>query len=150
MPPFNNRDIVQAVNYAIDRKTLLSTIWDNIGKVSYQAFPRGYVGYSEAAANLYPYNPAKAKALVAASGLSTPVAFPITYFDYGPYKALAEALQSELERGRLQHHARRPAARPGRDGRVREPQRRLQSERHLRSRVAAADAARSSTRRTAC
>jgi ABC-type transport system substrate-binding protein len=96
MPPFNNKDIVQAVNYAIDRKTLLGTIWDNIGKVSYQAFPRGYVGYSEAASNLYPYNPAKAKALIAASGLPTPVAFPITYFDYGPYKALAEALQSEL------------------------------------------------------
>jgi ABC-type transport system substrate-binding protein len=96
MPPFNNPKIVQAVNYAIDRKTLLKTIFGNIGKVSYQAFPRGYVGYSEAAANLYPYDPAKAKALVAASGLPTPVAFPITYFDYGPYKALAEALQSEL------------------------------------------------------
>jgi peptide/nickel transport system substrate-binding protein len=95
MPPFNNPKIVQAVNYAIDRKTLLATIWDNIGKVSYQAFPRGYVGYSDAVSNLYPYDPARAKALIAASGVSNP-SFPITYFDYGPYKALAEALQSEL------------------------------------------------------
>ena len=96
MPPFNNPKVAQAVNYAIDRKTILKTIFGDIGKVSYQAFPRGYIGYSEAADNLYPYNPAKAKALLASSGLPSPVSFPITYFDYGPYKALAELLQSEL------------------------------------------------------
>jgi peptide/nickel transport system substrate-binding protein len=98
MPPFNNPKIVQAVNYAIDRKTLLNTIWDNIGKVSYQAFPRGYVGYSEAAANLYPFDQAKAKALLQQAGYKDGdgPSFPITYFDYGPYKAVAEALQSEL------------------------------------------------------
>ena len=70
MPPFNNPKVVQAVNYAIDRATILKTIFYNIGKVSYQAFPRGYVGYSEAAANLYPYDPAKAKALLASAGYS--------------------------------------------------------------------------------
>jgi ABC-type transport system substrate-binding protein len=97
MPPFNNPKVAQAVNYAIDRPTLLKTIFGNIGKVSYQAFPRGYVGYSEAAANLYPYDPAKAKALLASAGYANGgPAFPITYFDYGPFKALAEALQSEL------------------------------------------------------
>jgi ABC-type transport system substrate-binding protein len=97
MPPFNNPKVAQAVNYAIDRKTILKTIFGDIGKVSYQAFPRGYVGYSEAASNLYPYDPAKAKSLLAAAGFSSGgPAFPITYFDYGPYKALAELLQSEL------------------------------------------------------
>jgi peptide/nickel transport system substrate-binding protein len=97
MPPFDNPKVVQAVNYALDRATILKTIFGNIGKVSYQAFPRGYVGYSEAAANLYPFNPAKAKSLLASAGFSNGgPSFPITYFDYGPYKALAELLQSEL------------------------------------------------------
>jgi peptide/nickel transport system substrate-binding protein len=97
MPPFNNPKVVQAVNYALDRSTILKTIFGGIGKVSYQAFPRGYVGYSEAAANLYPYDPAKAKSLLAAAGYASGgPSFPITYFDFGPYKALAELLQSEL------------------------------------------------------
>jgi ABC-type transport system substrate-binding protein len=98
MAPFTNPKVWQAVNYAIDRKTLLKTIFGNIGKVSYQAFPRGYIGYSDAAANLYPYDPAKAKALLAAAGYANGgPAFPLTYFDYGPFKALSEALQAELD-----------------------------------------------------
>jgi peptide/nickel transport system substrate-binding protein len=86
MPPFNDFKVVQAVNYAIDRQAILKTIFGSIGKVSYQAFPRGYVGYSQEAANLYPYDPAKAKSLLAEAG----------YSGDGPYKALAQLLQAEL------------------------------------------------------
>lgn len=98
MAPFTNVKVVQAVNYALDRNAILKTIFNSIGKVSYQPFPRGYVGYSQAAANLYPYDPAKAKALLAAAGYSNGgPSFTITYFDYGPYKALAQLLQAELD-----------------------------------------------------
>jgi ABC-type transport system substrate-binding protein len=97
MAPFTNFKVVQAVNYAIDRATIVKTILGSIGKVSYQAFPRGYVGYSQDAANLYPYDPAKAKALLAAAGYTNGgPPFTITYFDYGSYKALAQILQAEL------------------------------------------------------
>ena len=97
MAPFTNFKVVQAVNYAIDRATIVKTIFGSIGKVSYQAFPRGYVGYSQDAANLYPYDPAKAKALLAAAGYTSGgPSFAITYFDYGSYKALAQLLQAEL------------------------------------------------------
>jgi ABC-type transport system substrate-binding protein len=97
MAPFTNPKVAQAVNYAIDRTTLLKTIFNNIGKVSYQAFPRGYVGYSDEVSNLYPYNPDKAKQLLAEAGFSKGgPAFQLTYFDYGPFKALSEALQSQL------------------------------------------------------
>jgi ABC-type transport system substrate-binding protein len=98
MAPFTNFKVVQAVNYAIDRQAVIKTVLGSIGKASYQAFPRGYVGYSEEAANLYPYDPAKAKALLAAAGYKDGAgpSFAITYFDYGSYKALAQLLQSEL------------------------------------------------------
>ncbi|MDP9256223.1 MAG: ABC transporter substrate-binding protein [Actinomycetota bacterium] len=97
MAPFTNFKVVQAVNYAIDRQTIVKTILGSIGKISYQAFPRGYVGYSQEAANLYPYDPAKAKSLLAAAGYANGgPAFTITYFDYGSFKALAQLLQSEL------------------------------------------------------
>jgi ABC-type transport system substrate-binding protein len=97
MAPFTNFKVVQAVNYAIDRQTILKTIFGSIGKVSYQAFPRGYVGYSQDAANLYPYDPAKAKSLLAAAGFANGgPAFTITYFDFGSFKALAQVLQSQL------------------------------------------------------
>ncbi|MDX6599616.1 MAG: peptide/nickel transport system substrate-binding protein, partial [Gaiellales bacterium] len=93
MAPFNNFKVVQAVNYAIDRDTILRTIFGSIGKVSYQAFPRGYVGYSEDVKNLYPYNPGKAKSLLAEAGYgSGGPSFPITYFDFGSFKALAQLL----------------------------------------------------------
>ena len=98
MPPFNNFKVVQAVNYAIDREAILKTIFGSIGKVSYQAFPRGYVGYSEDVKNLYPYDPQKAKALLAEAGYgSGGPSFPITYFDLGAYKALAQQLQAQLQ-----------------------------------------------------
>ncbi len=115
MPPFNNPKVVQAVNYAIDRKTILKTIFGNIGKVSYQAFPRGYVGYSEAAANLYPYDPAKAKALLAAAGYCRqPAVVPDHVLRLRPVQGARRAAAVRAERRRLPDDARRPAARPGR------------------------------------
>jgi ABC-type transport system substrate-binding protein len=98
MAPFQNFKVVQAVNYAIDRQAILKTILGSIGKVSYQAFPRGYVGYSQEVANLYPYNPDKARQLLGQAGYSSGKgpSFTITYFDYGSFKALAQILQSQL------------------------------------------------------
>jgi ABC-type transport system substrate-binding protein len=98
MKPFTDPRVTQAVNYAIDRTSLLKTIFAGIGEVTYQPFPKGYVGYSAAAANLYPYDPAKAKQLLAAAGYrSGGPAFTIDYFDSGSFKALAEALQAQLD-----------------------------------------------------
>jgi len=95
--------------------------------------PRGYVGYSQAAANLYPYDPAKAKGLLASAGYANGgPAFPITYFDYGPFKALAEALQSELNAVGFQTTLTSiPLAQAGTAVYVNH-KRRLQPERHLR------------------
>src|ERR1700728_738117 len=66
--PFTNPDVVEAINYAINRQAILQVQASGFGTVAYQPFPAGFVGYSSKLTNLYPYNPAKAKQLLAAAG----------------------------------------------------------------------------------
>ena len=63
--------------------------------MSYQPFPKGFVGYSPALANLYPYNPAKAKQLLAQAGY--PHGLKITLSTVSTSDSLAEQLQSQLK-----------------------------------------------------
>jgi peptide/nickel transport system substrate-binding protein len=94
--PFDNHKLIEAINHAIDRKALIRTQNGGIGEPSYQPFPKGYVGYSDEVANLYPYDPAKAKQLVKEAGYPDGLTIPITYFDLAPYKGLTEQLQAQL------------------------------------------------------
>jgi ABC-type transport system substrate-binding protein len=66
--PFNNPKVVEAINYAINRQAILQVQASGYGSVAYQPFPAGFVGYSAALANLYPYNPAKARQLLTSHG----------------------------------------------------------------------------------
>lgn len=94
--PFDNKKLTEAINYAIDRKALIRTQSGGIGEPSYQPFPKGYVGYSEEVANLYPHDPEKAKQLLKEAGYPNGLTIPITYFDVAPYKGLTEQLQAQL------------------------------------------------------
>ncbi|MBI4901454.1 MAG: ABC transporter substrate-binding protein [Actinobacteria bacterium] len=59
----------QAICYAIDRKALLSTVWAGHGQlIGSHAAPTE--PYYEDLSNTYPYDPAKAKALLAEAGVS--------------------------------------------------------------------------------
>ena len=66
--PFTNPKVVEAINYAINRQAIVQVQASGYGSVAYQPFPQGFVGYSPQLANLYPYNPAKAKQLLAEAG----------------------------------------------------------------------------------
>ena len=59
--PFNNLDVRKAVEYAIDRKQINAVVNDGQGEVATQPFPADSPGYDPSLANLYPYDPAKAK-----------------------------------------------------------------------------------------
>jgi peptide/nickel transport system substrate-binding protein len=65
-PPFDKLAVRQAVNYAIDR-TALVKIYGGQGTPTENVLPPGF-GSAYKAHDLYPYNLAKAKALVKASG----------------------------------------------------------------------------------
>lgn len=96
MKPFDDHRVVEAINHAIDRQALIRTQAGGVGEPAYQAFPKGYVGYSEDVANLYPYDPAKARALLREAGYADGLTIPITYFDSGGFKGLTEQLQAQL------------------------------------------------------
>jgi ABC-type transport system substrate-binding protein len=66
--PFDKPLVVEALKYAIDREALVKTQSFGNGEVTYQPFPQGYAGYDAGSADLFAYNPAKAKDLLAQAG----------------------------------------------------------------------------------
>lgn len=66
--PFDDPKVVEALKYAIDREALVKTQAFGNGEVTYQPFPKGYAGYDAGSADLFAYNPAKAKQLLAETG----------------------------------------------------------------------------------
>jgi peptide/nickel transport system substrate-binding protein len=93
--PFNNPDVVKAINYAINREAIVQVQASGYGSPAYQPFPKGFVGYDPALGNLYPYNLAKAKQLLAAAGY--PHGIKITLSSVSTDDSLAEQLQGQLK-----------------------------------------------------
>ena len=92
--PFSNPDVVEAINYAINRQAILTVQASGYGAISYQPFPKGFVGYSPKLANLYPYNPALAKQLLAKAGYKN--GLKITLTAPATDSSLAEQIQGQL------------------------------------------------------
>ena len=92
--PFNNPDVVKAINYAINRQAILTVQASGYGAISYQPFPKGFVGYSSKLANLYPYNPTLAKQLLAKAGYKN--GLKITLTAPATDSSLAEQIQGQL------------------------------------------------------
>lgn len=65
-PPLNNKLVRQAMNYAVDKNTLVEKILFGFGKASGQALPP-MLGY-DPSIQPYAYDPIKAKALLAKAG----------------------------------------------------------------------------------
>jgi peptide/nickel transport system substrate-binding protein len=98
MGPFGDHKFVEAVNYAIDRETLLQTLQGGHGEVVDQAFPPGYSAYNDEVAEYYKYDPAKAEELLAETDYDgTPIT--ITWFAAPTlnFQSESEQLQAQLE-----------------------------------------------------
>jgi peptide/nickel transport system substrate-binding protein len=66
--PLGNQLVRQALNYAVDRKTIADSLVHGYGKPVNQPGAPGTPDYLESAAGQYSYDPAKAKALLAQAG----------------------------------------------------------------------------------
>lgn len=75
-PPFDNKLVRQALNYAIDRNAITNGILFGTGVPSNQPLAPGTLGHSPNATN-YTYNPQKAKELLAQAGF--PNGFSATF-----------------------------------------------------------------------
>jgi peptide/nickel transport system substrate-binding protein len=63
-----NVDVRRAINYAINRAAMLKAVDANNGTVTGQIFPTTSPAYDKALDDAYPYDPAKAKQLLAQAG----------------------------------------------------------------------------------
>jgi peptide/nickel transport system substrate-binding protein len=92
--PFSNPDVVQAINYAINRQAILQVQASGYGSIAYQPFPAGFVGYSSKLADEYPYNPTLAKQLLAKAGYAKGLTITLTAPSIDD--SIAEQIQGQL------------------------------------------------------
>lgn len=67
-PALKKPEVRQAINYALDRKTMLDKIRQGRGEVTDQVFGPGTKGYDPSLDAYYPHDPAKAERLLAQAG----------------------------------------------------------------------------------
>jgi peptide/nickel transport system substrate-binding protein len=95
LKPFNNVDARKAVNYAINRQTLVN-LRGGLGVPTENFLPPTYPQYKKITPPAYTYNLAKAKALVKASGTAGTTVDVYTVSDDAIDKAQGEYLASQL------------------------------------------------------
>jgi len=93
-PPFDDRRVRQALNYAVDKDHELKLL-DGAAVISHGILPPGMFGRDDALAP-YPHDPARARALLAAAGY--PHGFDLEYVIMNDEQAarLAESVKSDL------------------------------------------------------
>ena len=99
-PPFDNKLVRQAVNYAIDKQAIVDAFFEGRAQVAANPMPPSISGYNSDI-DPYPYDPAKAKELLAEAGYdgkeielwAMPVARP--YMPDSP--KVAEVIKKNLE-----------------------------------------------------
>jgi peptide/nickel transport system substrate-binding protein len=68
VPALGDVRVRQALNYAIDREAIASSIYGEFGTPTSLYVPEGMEGYQEELQDTYPYDPEKAKELLAEAG----------------------------------------------------------------------------------
>jgi peptide/nickel transport system substrate-binding protein len=96
-PPFNNPAVRAALEYGINRVELNKIVLNGLGQPAYQPFPSTSPGYNPTVGNKYSYQPAKAKAMLAAAGYPHGVSFDLVFpAGVTEYETAAEIMKSEL------------------------------------------------------
>ena len=86
----------QAIMHAIDRQALAEALSFGSAKPTVQLFAQSSPVYDAALEKIYPYDPAKAKALLAEAGHPNGIELTQLLLNTTEYKQLAEALQAML------------------------------------------------------
>ncbi|NNG38264.1 hypothetical protein HJ588_03120 [Flexivirga sp. ID2601S] len=94
--PLGDVRVRQAINYAIDRKSITSALLGDYGIPTDQPSVKGMDGYSEKAAGRYPFDPAKAKQLLAQAGYPNGFDLPVLSVHFAGIDSLTEALVPQL------------------------------------------------------
>ena len=93
-PPFDKRDVRQALSMAIDKAAIIRDVYLGAGQAAKNLIPPTLWSYNDAVKD-YPYDPAKAKDLLAKAGVKTERV--IQWIDTpAALRALREVLRGEL------------------------------------------------------
>lgn len=93
--PFSqSRGLRQAIAYAINREEVVKALAPGIGAPAYQFVGQGYAGYNPELT--YPYDPDKAKALLAEAGYPNGLAIKMLTWNREAWKRRAEVYQQQL------------------------------------------------------
>jgi peptide/nickel transport system substrate-binding protein len=101
MPPFDDVRVRQALNYAVNKEAIVSQILQNTGDVAHTVVPPAIEWAHNPDAASYPYDPEKAKQLLAEAGY--PDGFETTFWvtesgsGMQSPKTMAEAIQADLQ-----------------------------------------------------
>ncbi len=93
--PFDDPAVVEALKFGIDREKIKEVANFGVGDVNYQPFPPGYVGYNPEIADIYAFDPDKARQVLADAGYTDPVPAVLTSSGFGP--AAVELIQAQLK-----------------------------------------------------
>jgi len=94
--PFDNLALRQAVNYAIDREALVTLTGGTLGRSPWsQILPQNLL--ADQPTDVYPLDVGRAKQLVAASGVKTPIAITLANVSESPGPQVSAALKVALE-----------------------------------------------------
>ena len=94
--PLGNVQVRQALNYAIDRSALAKVLGSGYGIPITQMAAPGWDSYDAALAQAYPYDPAKARQLLAAAGYPHGFTLPVVSVAAVGQDLLANALEGQL------------------------------------------------------
>jgi len=95
VPPFDDLRVRQAVNYAVDKDAIVQLVLDGNGAPATNMLASAFGAYTPDVVQ-YPYDPDKAKALLAEAGLEG--GFETTYLNIASpvYQRVAEVIQENL------------------------------------------------------
>jgi dipeptide transport system substrate-binding protein len=100
-PPFDKKEVRQAINMAIDRDAIIKEVYQGSGQKAKNLIPPTIWSYNDAVKD-YDYNPEKAKEMLKAAGvenLDTDLWWMPVQRPYNPNaKRMAEMMQADLEK----------------------------------------------------
>ncbi len=99
-PPLDKKEVRQALSMAIDRDAIIKDVYLGAGVKAKTLIPPTMWAYDDKIAE-YPYDPAKAKAMLAAAGVKTPLDIDLWYMPvqrpYNPNgRRIGEMMQADL------------------------------------------------------
>ncbi|WGD30460.1 ABC transporter substrate-binding protein [Ancylobacter sp. WKF20] len=99
-PPFDKKEVRQAFNMAIDKAAIIKDVYQGAGQAAINPIPPTIWSYNTTIKD-YPFDPEKAKAMLAAAGVKTPLDIDLWWMPvqrpYNPNaKRIAEMMQSDL------------------------------------------------------